>query len=266
MNLRSQWSSRVTAREAPPRSPSLVQRVVDVEGLRTAYLEEHSPTRQHPVVLVPGLGMSTTSLRRVMPYLAADHHVLAVDPPGQGRSADPDHVLTLNELVDHLVTWADRVGVQQADWVGHSLGGLVIAHLAVRHPKRVRRLALVACPPDPRTPTPWHLASRLVLDGVVEHPRVIGYAVRDYLRTGPLTMWRMLSRTVTVEAAPTLARVRVPTLVVRGALDPVVDRQWADRMTAMIPGSTQVTIPLGTHGLPGQSPHQLGPVLRDFFA
>jgi lipase len=69
-------------------------------------------------------------------------HVIAPDLRGHGRSGYeppwtfPTHVADLIETLDAL-------GVDQADWVGHSFGGRLILELAARHPERIRRAVLL---------------------------------------------------------------------------------------------------------------------------
>ena len=69
-------------------------------------------------------------------------HVIAPDLRGHGRSGYeppwtfPTHVADLIETLDAL-------GIDTADWVGHSFGGRLILELAARHPERIRRAVLL---------------------------------------------------------------------------------------------------------------------------
>jgi lipase len=69
-------------------------------------------------------------------------HVVAPDLRGHGRSGYeppwtfPTHVADLIETLDAL-------GIDQADWVGHSFGGRLVLELAARHPERIRRAVLL---------------------------------------------------------------------------------------------------------------------------
>jgi lipase len=69
-------------------------------------------------------------------------HVLAPDLRGHGRSGYeppwtfPTHVADLIETLDAL-------GIDDADWVGHSFGGRLILELAARHPERIHRAVLL---------------------------------------------------------------------------------------------------------------------------
>ncbi|MDX6442190.1 MAG: lipase [Gaiellaceae bacterium] len=69
-------------------------------------------------------------------------HVIAPDLRGHGRSGYeppwtfPTHVADLIETLDAL-------GIDKADWVGHSFGGRLVLELAARHPERIRRAVLL---------------------------------------------------------------------------------------------------------------------------
>ncbi|WP_373280991.1 alpha/beta fold hydrolase [Kineosphaera limosa] len=72
------------------------------------------------VVLVHGLGMSSRAFRALMPRLASDFRLLAPDLPGCGDSERPSAALSVDDLVGVLVGWLDALGVERADFVGHS--------------------------------------------------------------------------------------------------------------------------------------------------
>lgn len=68
--------------------------------------------------------------------LAAEHDVVAVDLPGHGRSGHDD--ASLDEAADLVAEAAGR-GV----YVGYSLGGRVLLHLALRHPEVVEAMVVI---------------------------------------------------------------------------------------------------------------------------
>jgi lipase len=73
---------------------------------------------------------------------AATFHVVAPDLRGHGRSGyEPPW--TFETHVADLVDTIDALGIEQADWVGHSFGGRLLLELANAHPERIRRLVLL---------------------------------------------------------------------------------------------------------------------------
>jgi pimeloyl-ACP methyl ester carboxylesterase len=73
------------------------------------------------------------------------HHgyaVLAIDQPGHGRSEGPP-LPSVEALADWTLALIGAAGVQQATWVGHSMGTLIALEAAARAPERVTRLVLL---------------------------------------------------------------------------------------------------------------------------
>jgi pimeloyl-ACP methyl ester carboxylesterase len=108
------------------------------------------------IVLLHGMGSSHRSWYRVARELTGTGRVLVPDLPGFGGSDPAGAGFRPSAVADVL---ADAIAARDVDeflLVGHSLGGLVAAALADRHPRRVRRLVLVS---------PAGLQQRLVLPG-----------------------------------------------------------------------------------------------------
>jgi pimeloyl-ACP methyl ester carboxylesterase len=70
------------------------------------------------------------------------HAVLAVDQPGHGRSAGPP-LPGMEALADWALALLDAADVQQAAWVGHSMGSLIALEAAARAPERASRLVMI---------------------------------------------------------------------------------------------------------------------------
>lgn len=115
---------------------------VEVNGLRM-YYEVHG--EGHPVVLLHG-GTQTIDVTfgELLPRLAEEFQVIAVELQGHGRTADIDRPPLLEHLAADVLALLDELGVDRADFFGYSLGGLVSLACATSHPERVRRLVLAA--------------------------------------------------------------------------------------------------------------------------
>ncbi len=85
--------------------------------------------RLTPVICLPGITRNSKDFETVAPRLAARRRVICPDFRGRGRSqyaADPLTYRPDVEMADTLALM-DRLGVERADVLGHSLGGLIAA-------------------------------------------------------------------------------------------------------------------------------------------
>ena len=101
-----------------------------------------------PVVLLHGFPQTHYCWRQIVPVLAEHHTVIAPDLRGYGASAAPPggpegQGYTKRELAEDMVELADALGFQRFAVVGHDRGGRVAYRLALDHPNRVERLAVL---------------------------------------------------------------------------------------------------------------------------
>jgi pimeloyl-ACP methyl ester carboxylesterase len=96
------------------------------------------------VILLAGLGSSAHVFDEFGPLLRQGHHVIAVTRRGYGQSSDPSNDDYSNDaLVGDLVELMDRLAIQRASFVGHSLAGGELAALGEKHAGRVDRLVYI---------------------------------------------------------------------------------------------------------------------------
>lgn len=123
--------------------PGFEERGAEVRGLRLrAYVG--GPEGAEPLVLVHGLGGAAVNWALLAPELARRRRVLAVDLPGHGGSDPLPAAPSLAPYADRLGDLVEREGLAGADFVGHSLGGLIALRLAQRRPEVVRSVILAA--------------------------------------------------------------------------------------------------------------------------
>jgi pimeloyl-ACP methyl ester carboxylesterase len=113
----------------------------DVNGL-SLYYEEHGDGE--PLVLLHGGIGAAELLAPIIPALAAGRRVIAVDLQGHGRTADVDRPLRPELMADDIAALIGHLGLERADVMGYSLGGLTALRTAIQHPDRVHRLVLVS--------------------------------------------------------------------------------------------------------------------------
>jgi pimeloyl-ACP methyl ester carboxylesterase len=126
-------------------------RLVDLDGLRLhAVTGGHGPA----LLLVGGWPQTWYAWREVMPALARDHTVVAVDSRGAGLSDKPDDGYDAGTLAADLAALMTALGHDRFDLVGHDIGTWTSYALAADHPDRVRRLTIVEALIPGLTPSP----------------------------------------------------------------------------------------------------------------
>jgi pimeloyl-ACP methyl ester carboxylesterase len=285
--------------EAPARptgawldAAGLTARYTTLEGLRVRYVRAGSGP---PLLLVHGIVSSIDTWRDVLPLLAREHDVVALDLPGFGASDQP---AGLSGLVypKVLAGLMDQLGIPRASIVGHSLGGAAACLLAAERPERVDRLALLA-------PAGFNLASDEMpwLLRVVEWPPVGALLERlpvrrALVRTGLRQVvyddalvtderveqyWAPLARPGAIASLRALlasrhalgasvpqqaAQVRAPTLLVWGREDAWIPVTYAESFLAAIPGSHLRVLERCGHLPQEERPRETAGLLLEFLS
>jgi pimeloyl-ACP methyl ester carboxylesterase len=108
---------------------------------------ERGPRSGKPIVLVHCFTCAIDWWDRMIPILARDHRVVVVDLLGHGGSEKPSSGYSIENQADLVAGVLGRLGVRNAEVVGHSLGGSVVTALAERSPALVDRVVIVDTAP-----------------------------------------------------------------------------------------------------------------------
>jgi pimeloyl-ACP methyl ester carboxylesterase len=244
------------------------------------------------VVLLHGFASSVYTWKDVLPVLARDYDVVALDLPGFGESDQPSDLdgATFPSLVVELM---DRLGVARAAVVGNSLGGATAVGVAAGWPERVTALVLLdsAGFNFSEKDRPWMLRvlggpagkvlERLPIRGLLvriglrqvfhDPARITRERFNEYLapvvRPGAIASMRsiLLARARDASWFPELVRrVRAPTLVIWGREDRWVPAAQADLFVAAIPGARKVVLEACGHVPQEERPQDVLRLLAEF--
>jgi pimeloyl-ACP methyl ester carboxylesterase len=110
------------------------------------YYEILGPDRPGaPLIMLHGGALTFhLSFDPLLPTLTAERKVIGVELQGHGHTADNDRPFSIRQCAEDVIALLDRLGIEQADFLGYSLGGLVSTDVAVLAPGRVGRLVLAA--------------------------------------------------------------------------------------------------------------------------
>ncbi len=117
--------------------------VVVPDGTRL-YVVEQGPRDAEPVLWLQGLNAPAAAWAVQLAHFGQTRRSVAPDARGVGKSDAPPGPYSTAQLAEDAVAVLDAVGIDSAHVVGTSLGGAAAQELALRHPKRVRSLALLA--------------------------------------------------------------------------------------------------------------------------
>jgi pimeloyl-ACP methyl ester carboxylesterase len=281
---------------SPSSESPFAVRHLDLHGHEVSYrMAGDGPA----IVLVHGLALSSTTWRYVMPALAERYRVIAPDLLGHGKSGKPRGDYSLGAFASGIRDLLVALDIEQATFVGHSLGGGIALQLAYQFPERCDRLVLVAAGglgkevntllravslPGaeyvlPLILTPWIRQRAEWVGGVF---RRLGWQPNpsldqvwsSYTALGDRSAQEAFVHTVRSVIDMAGQRVsahdrlylaaRVPTLIVWGEEDRVIPVAHAHQTHEAIPGSKIAVLPGAGHFLPFEQPEWFTDVLLDF--
>jgi pimeloyl-ACP methyl ester carboxylesterase len=223
------------------------------------------------VVLLMGIGVSGRFWLSVPKTLASDptqpRRVIAIDNRGTGQSDKPFTPWTMAHMADDVATVLDVVGVQKADVVGISMGGMIAQHVALRHPDRVSGLVLMCTFPGlplGRLPSPRSVYTlvRGFAGGMkgsefqrLVYPDSQMGRVKELIKQG---LWREVVRNEAFDLRTVLYQllavtthytghrlhnITCPTVVVTGSEDRLIPPENSRRIARRIKGAVLTEIP-----------------------
>jgi pimeloyl-ACP methyl ester carboxylesterase len=237
-----------------------------------------------PVLLLHQTPRSWDEYRDVIPLLAAERRVIAMDTIGYGESYKPARRCDIEDYGRGAIALLDGLGIRSTAVVGHHTGAVIAMELAATYPERVERLVLSSSPfidatdRDRRHRTGGHRVDHVESkpDGThlaelwqirqrfypKERPDLLTRFVADALRAGDklveghgaCSRYRMEEK---------IGRVRCPTLVTCGTEDPFAAPQ-AEVVARHIAGSRLAPIAGGSVAVVDQMPEAFARLVLEF--
>ncbi len=259
--------------------------ILEIDGARIACDDRGSGPA---VLLLHAFPLHAAMWDETVATLSAGHRTVRFDVRGFGGSSPAEGTLTMDRIADDAVCVLDRLGIARAVVCGCSMGGYAAFALARRHPGRLAGLALVdtrAIPDsDDARAGRAQLAARVTRDGPAalrdamltrllgvtslrERPEVVARVEAMMMACAPAAVASSLAGLAArPDSRPTLAEIRVPTLVVRGLEDGILPAGEAVAMTQAIPGARLATIYAAGHLPSLENPSLFGATVLDWLA
>jgi pimeloyl-ACP methyl ester carboxylesterase len=221
--------------------------------------------------------------------LAANRKLIAPAHPGCADSDEYADLMTVEDAVFHYLDVFDALGLDKFDLVGHCVGGWIAAEIAVRHPERVKSLALIGAAglfvPGAQIGDVFMMAQpargveyadlRAMLFSAADHPLALDLfpdgrggiddEVRRYqmLRFGSFIGFKppyfyhraLINR---------LHRITCPTAIVTGEKDAMVPRAIAEAYAKGIKGASLHVVSNAGHAAHLEQPQAVNAVLSQF--
>ncbi len=221
-------------------------------------LYEDGNKDQPPVILIHGAGSNHTvwpaEIRRL-----AGQRVLAIDLPGHGRSSGVA-LQSISAYADQMIELLAGLGLYQAVFVGHSMGGAIALDVAARYPNNVAGLGLIATGAylgvdrgflenlgNPVT-VPTAMAAfqgRAFGSGV--SPLVASRCMQALREARPSVLhgdWRACAN---FDMRESITRVEAPTWVIAGGEDKLTPVAYAHFLAERLPAARLQVIPSAGH-------------------
>ena len=256
-----------------------------------------SPGAGAPIVLIHCFGCSLRWWDSMVPLLARNHRVIRVDLLGHGGSAKPKSGYAMSEQGALVAGALDRLGVQGAVVVGHSLGGDVAVSVAEQASELVDRVVIVDEAPDTSfgdldllakvSMAPvigealWRVKNDSLIEEGYKQAFAPGYDQADGFDDPDQTARDNDAMTYTSytdsasasedyeDVSPLdtrMSNVAVPLMVIFGAEDQIYDAAEALQAYSDVPGVRTAKIPGAGHSPNVEKPVQTAALINEFAA
>ena len=250
---------------------------VDLPGGYHVHYRENGDPSAPLLVLLHGFADSFTTWDGWVPELQPQFHIISLDFPGHGLTRAPQGIqLSGDALADFVDAFAAKLALPKFAVAGNSMGGGAAWQLAVRHPDRVNALILVdaagfANDKPGKQPLGFvilrYRLGRMVLSKIDNRPLIEQGLKADVYDKSLITPF-IVDRFAEFQRAPghreilmsvnmgaraagstaeLLSSIKVPTLILWGESDPLIEPGAAKKFAAAIGGSKLITYPEAGH-------------------
>lgn len=237
------------------------------EGFSLSALETGQGEGAPVVVMSNSLAAGLGSFAPQRTLLESDYRVLGYDTRGHGRSGAPAGPYTFDDVVADVLAVMDHFGVERANFLGLSFGGMTGLGVGLSAPERVEKLICAAAradnPPafikgwDDRIAAieegglakiwPGTLERWLTEDYRAAHPEVVAELEADFVATSPMGYAGCAAALKQLSYLQHLGKLSVPTLYISGSEDMGAPPAAMEEMATATPGAEYICIEGAAH-------------------
>lgn len=251
----------------------------------TIYFYDPAPNNNEPILLLHGLGADGRSWGFQTPALVnAGYRPIAPDLPGFGKSPSNGLHWDIPSVTQQIIDWMQGMFQTQVPVVGISMGGSIALQLALTRQELVSQLVLAntfACLRPHSLHGLTYLIKRFILvsiRGSASQAEMVAFHLfpnpdqadlrtaitKLILESDPKVYRKAMRALAAFDVRDRLDEIRIPTLVISGALDTTVPLEIQTELADGIQAARHVIIPGGRHAVIADQPVQFNEVLLDF--
>lgn len=232
--------------------------------------QERGSAQKGTIIFLHAMAGSATAWAPQMEAFASDYRCIAWDMPGFGESADAPDGAEMDWVVSALAHFVSHtIGLDEAHFVGLSVGGMILQHFAVAHPGLTQTIAILDSSPkfgfggddDPQafansiladlasgiTPAAFSdaMVRAIVSPDCSEDIKLAAIASMSRARLNGLALTtRLIAEHDALDKLPAIA---CPTLTMAGSLDAETPPAYAHAIANLIPNAQVAIIPNAGH-------------------
>lgn len=238
-----------------------------------------------PIILLHGLYGSAANLQTIGKALTDRFRVILPDLRNHGRSAHDDDV-SYPSMADDVLSLMDKLGCEQVDLLGHSMGGKVAMWLSLNHPERVNHLIVADIAPV-TYPNRFSVINKAMqglelhkitgrqdadekLSELLSNASLRSYLLQNLVLNEDQWQWRInlsalvKGMRVIKEFPATSAEFAKPALFMRGELSSYINAENEADLLNYFPLAEIVTVPGAGHWLYAEQPEQFIAAVKQF--
>jgi pimeloyl-ACP methyl ester carboxylesterase len=237
--------------------------------------------RGRKIAFVHAAGSNGNAWHNQLDALGKSHSPIAFDLPGHGRSAGVEGMPSVESYTDFLALLLDELNFESALIVGRSMGGAIAMDFAVRYPKRVQGLILIATAPKFNIPADMIERLEAVSKGrapqaflttgfspktVETNFNVVRESWMEQVKTDPRVRYNDLIVCQRTDLRERVGQIKAPTLILAGADDQTTTVADAELIKGSIAGSRLEVIADSAHHLTTEKPAEVNAAIEKFVA
>jgi pimeloyl-ACP methyl ester carboxylesterase len=232
----------------------------EVNGIRMYY---ESYGSGEPVLVIHGNGETLASMHFQIAHFAARHRVIAVDSRGHGKSGLDTDRLNYVQMMEDYNSLLEQLQLKSVNVIGWSDGGILGLLLAIHHPDKVGKLAIMGANlrPDETAVNPWTAPLLAPVSAVIDEKIQSGDTSQDWRRSRQLMDLLMTQPDIPVED---LGRIQAPVLVMAGDRD-IIRNEHTLEIFDNLPRAHLAILPGQTHWAPMNDPDGFNALVAKFF-